>query len=115
MSQIRGLAKLEKQLMSIDGKTRRGIRRGANMILERSKPQVPVDTGRLKRSGKVTKIKGGARISYEARNPKTGYNYAPIQHENKYFKHRVGNAKYLEKPVQDNIGLLKAMIRSEIK
>lgn len=111
---MKGLKNIEKRLGNIKGKTEIGIQNGLNMILEQSKPYVPVDTGRLRDSGEVTKIPNGYQLKYEARNPKTGYNYAPIQHENLEFNHTVGQAKYLEAPLRKNMKLLKQMIVKEV-
>lgn len=86
-------------------RARKGIEAIANAIYVTSQTLVPVDTGRLKASGEVI-IEGGfgttiAYVSYEAFDPKTGYEYAPIQHEVLGFNHKIGQAKYLEDAVRE--------------
>lgn len=107
---IKGLNELQSSINSLDHKVDVGIENAMKMILRKSKPLVPVDTGKLKASGKVEKIPNGYRISYRALNKDTGYNYAPIQHDNLSFKHRVGQANYLAQPVQQNMNMIKAMV-----
>lgn len=112
--QVKGLQSLEVKLNQLPQRTMTGVKKAIDMIYSTSQPLVPVDTGRLKRSGKITKLKDGYRLHYRAENPKTGYNYAPIQHENMHFKHKVGQAKYLEKPVEMNMDKIKKIIATEV-
>lgn len=108
---LKGLRTLEKKLHRIPDATNRGVANAAYFIYRKSQPKVPVDTGRLKKSGKVTKLGNGVyEVSYHAENPKTGYNYAPIQHEHLGFKHKVGQAKYLEEPVRENMETIKRLV-----
>lgn len=96
-------------------------------------PLTPVDTGRLRESGKVEingeKITEGTKegdikilksgkdfenikndieikIIYDAESPE-GYKYSGIQHENLEFNHTEGQAKYLEVPFLNNIDKIK--------
>ena len=107
---IKGLSALQANINSLDYKLDRGIEQAMKMILRRSKPLVPVDTGALKKSGRITKIENGYEIRYHAENPKTGYNYAPIQHDNLEFTHRIGQDNYLAQPVQEKLPTIKAMV-----
>ncbi len=111
---VTGLKNLEAKLNAIPQKTMKGIEKAMGIIYNSSQPLVPVDTGRLKRSGKITQIKNGYQLKYKALNPKNGYDYAPIQHENTTFKHRVGQAKYLEKAVTMNMDKIKQVIVKEV-
>ena len=70
-------------------------------INRHTEPLVPYETGRLRAS--VMRPNGmliekdfmSQEIEYSARNPRTGFDYALIQHENFYYRHRVGQALYL--------------------
>ena len=112
--QVTGLKNLEAQINQIPNKTMQGIEKAMEIIYQSSQPLVPVDTGRLKRSGKITQIKNGYQLKYKALNPKNGYDYAPIQHENLKFNHKVGQAKYLETAVAVNMDKIKQVIVKEV-
>ena len=71
-----------------------------DIIDRHTRPLVPLETGRLRQSVMrpnmlVEKDFLSQEIEYSARNPRTGFDYALIQHENMYYKHRVGQALYL--------------------
>ena len=112
--QVKGLKELEAKISQIPNKTMKGIEKAMDIIYESSQPLVPVDTGRLKRSGKITRLKDGYQLKYRALNPKNKYNYAPIQHENMRFHHKVGQAKYLEQAVKMNMDRIKEVIVKEV-
>lgn len=112
--QVKGLNNLEVQINEIPQRTMKGVQLAIEHIYKMSQPLVPVDTGRLKRSGKITKLEDGYQLHYRAENPKTGYNYAPIQHENTHFKHKVGQAKYLESPIIRDMDKIKEIISTEV-
>ena len=111
---VTGLHKLENDINDIPNKTMKGIKKVMGIIYNESQLLVPVDTGRLKRSAEVREIKDGYELIYHAENPSNGYNYAPIQHENMYFKHKVGQAKYLEDAVKNNMDEIKQIIAEEV-
>lgn len=111
---VTGLKNLEAKINQLPQRTMKGIEKAMGIIYQSSQPLVPVDTGRLKRSGKITQIKDGYQLKYKALNPKSGYDYAPIQHENLKFKHRVGQAKYLEQAVVKNMSKIKEVISKEV-
>lgn len=90
---------LKKQVRQIKNATSEGLSAAAQHLLNQSLPLVPVDTGRLRASGKVTEASPLTKyVSYQAFDPNSGYEYAPIQHESLNYKHKVGQAKYLEDP-----------------
>lgn len=66
--------------------------------------EVPYKTGRLERSVRVSVSRDarrpGLNASASAIDPKTGENYAGIQHENTYFRHSKPGAKahYISDP-----------------
>lgn len=113
-----GIAKLEaefrKKLRQIDNATSEGLTLAAEHLLNASQPLVPVDTGRLKASGKVSSDGPSRRyVSYEAFDPNTGYEYAPLQHEALSFKHKIGQAKYLEDPFRVELNNMIEIIATE--
>ena len=81
-------------------------RGNARAILEASQPLVPVDTGALKRSGRVEKgkktssvlIYGGSGFT----NPRTGrvIDYAGYVHYRLDVKHPVGQAQFVGQPLR---------------
>lgn len=113
-----GLRELEiefaKKLKDIDKATGDGLTLAANHLLEASQPLVPIDTGRLVASGQMTEDGPLIRyVSYEALDPSTGYDYAPIQHEHLWFNHKVGQAKYLEEPFRNEMENMISIIAKE--
>lgn len=79
---------------------------GAQVLLAKSQPLVPVDQGTLVASGQVVRDGEGAAVVYSATNPEDGYNYAVIQHERLDFHHEHGQAKYLEQPMHTEAGAI---------
>lgn len=111
---VKGLKKLENYINEIPNRTMIGIEKSMTLIYNTSQPLVPVDTGALKRSGKIVKLPNGYNLIYHSENPINKYNYAPIQHENLTFKHKVGQAKYLENAVTINLTKIKDIIAKEV-
>ena len=72
-----------------------------DIIDKHTRPLVPLETGKLRQS--VMRRNGmliegdymSQEIEYSARNERTGFDYALIQHENFDYHHRVGQAMYL--------------------
>jgi hypothetical protein len=98
---LRGLKQLEENLNKLiddlDDITDEALDEIAQGIYDRSQKMVPVDTGRLKESGEIVQLgKLHWMVHYQAFDPLTGYEYAPIQHEVLDFHHEIGQAKYLE-------------------
>ena len=70
----------------------------AEMIKENTIPLTPVETTRLGKSYKWTVLTDNSRmkvvqVRMSALNPRTGYDYAWIQHENMLYDHSNTNAK----------------------
>ena len=79
----------------------------------------PVDTTRLRKSVEPEVIVKGNKIrglvTFSAKNPLTGYDYALIQHEDLSFNHpRGGQAKYLEQPLKENSTKYKKRIDKKV-
>ena len=81
-------------------------RGNALAILEASQPLVPVDTGALKRSGRVKPARKGASLLIYGgggfTNPKTKrkIDYAGYVHYRKDVKHPVGQAQFVGQPLR---------------
>ena len=105
-----------KKMKDVKKFTEQGLQDAAEHLLNRAIPLVPVDTGRLQRSGIVTSDGPNTRyVSFEAHDPITGYEYAPIQHENLYFKHEVGQAKFLEEPFISETDTMIDIIKKSVE
>ena len=111
---VTGLKNLENMINSAEQRSLKGIEQAIKIIYQESQPLVPVDAGALKRSGQITQIDKGYQLKYHSENPKNGYNYAPIQHENLTYHHKVGQAKYLEDAVKNNLDKIKQFIAEEV-
>ena len=97
--------KFYNDLVRVKEQTKRNVESDSFEILDiidrHTRPLVPLETGRLRQS--VMRPNGmlvegdfmSQEIEYSARNPKTGFDYALIQHENMYYHHDVGQALYL--------------------
>lgn len=114
---IRKLEKeFKKKVKDIEDGSSEGLVEAAKYLLELSQPLVPVDTGRLKESGKVVEEDSSTvYVTYEAFSPENGYEYAPIQHESLDFHHNIGQAKYLEEPFMTNIDNLVEIVAGKTK
>jgi len=66
----------------------------------------PVDTGALRKSAnpevKVKNNKVSGTVTFSAKNPINGYDYALIQHEVNFNHPKGGQWKYLETPLKQN-------------
>jgi hypothetical protein len=76
-----------------------GERAGAEVLLQKSQPLVPVEHGDLKASGRVEQGDDGAAVIYGVASP-DGYPYGIRQHEDTSLNHpNGGQAKFLEGPM----------------
>lgn len=97
--------KFYNDLVRVKEQTKKNVQADSYEILEiinkHTEPKVPLETGRLRAS--VMRPNGmliegdfmSQEIEYSARNPRTGFDYALIQHENFEYRHKVGQALYL--------------------
>ena len=72
-------------------------RGNARAILEASQPLVPVDTGALKRSGRVEPAPKGASVLVYGGGQ---IDYAGVVHYRLDVKHKVGQAQYVGQPLR---------------
>lgn len=105
---------------------REAVRAAAELVMSRSIPQVPVDTGALrdsnyiedvasdKREARVTFGYGGPNIQT---NPKTGKpttDYYLYVHERLDLHHPHGNAKFFEKPLIESLDELEETVGAKL-
>ena len=121
--------KFQNDLTKVKEQIKQNVASDSYEILEivnkHTEPKVPYETGRLRAS--VMRPNGmliegdfmSQEIEYSARNPRTGYDYAFIQHENLLYRHRVGQALYLREGMfesQDEVyRLIEKDVNSAIK
>lgn len=87
----------------------------AEVLLAKSRPLVPVDTGAMQASGRVEHGPAGAAVVYE-RSGADGYNVAARQHEDATLSHpKGGESHFLAKPMQSEQGALLAAMATVIR
>lgn len=96
------------------------VEEAAHLVLEESQRLVPVDTGALKASGRVTRDGLEAVISYGAedgagRNGQDTAAYAVPQHERLDFEHPHGQAKFLETPLHSQAPKVAEVLATELR
>lgn len=75
----------------------------AEAILADSQPLVPVESGALKASGKVTQEGSKATVSYDVVSDEDGYPYGIRQHEDLALHHpNGGQAHFLSQPMSSD-------------
>ena len=103
----RVLQNLNKQIGQIQGANEQGLRAAALVVQREAQKKTPVDTGNLKNSA-YTDSEGGkhpaAVIGYQAA-------YAPFVHEDLEARHTNGEAKFLEKALNENQGRILKIVQ----
>lgn len=95
-------------LAAIKSEGPKGVRDGAELLLDASNQRVPVDSGELKGSGEVISDGLTAAVSY-------GAAHALIVHEDMEAHHSRGQAKFLEAALAEEQRELLAAIAASIK
>lgn len=91
------------------------VQAGAHIILEASLPLVPVDTGDLKGSGRVSGQGLTAEISYDG-IASDGFDYGSKQHEDLTLHHpNGGEAKFLERPMHSEAAAVAAEVAAVLR
>ena len=91
----------------------------AEMIDLNTRPRVPVETERLRRSFKYVITEKTSdfielELGYDATDPKSGFTYAEYQHETTGLRHpRGGEAFYLFKGIKSSLGDAFDMIETD--
>jgi len=112
------------QLMKVYGKVgqivqkemKDALNKSAAVVERAAKKKTPVDSGHLRRSiQKSRKAKAGESKVFVGSDVR----YALKQHEGEHFKHRTGEAKFLDKALRENerkvMAFFKQMINNIIK
>lgn len=86
-----------------------GVESASDHVFQASQQLVPLESGRLMRSGKVTQTGKSAVISYDTV-------YACRQHEELTWRHSPGrSAKYLEIPMTMEISTVRGLYATAIR
>jgi hypothetical protein len=96
----------------------RALVREANEIMATSKSQfVPVDTGVLRASGAVNPPEYGSKgkVSITLGYGGSAVKYAIPQHENRRYRHTVGQWKYLETPALAATRAIRDGVNGELR
>lgn len=121
---VKNIGEMHRRLVGISQNIRKGagraIVKAGREIRDASQPKVPVDKGKLKRSvkGRVTLSEDTGRvkvvISYRAIDPRTGFDYAPWQHEITWYRHKKGTGpQYLHGPARKLAPKIKKWVIEE--
>ncbi len=122
----------ENLLASLDGVRARGeasipkiLYRIAEQIMTEAKAQTPVDTGNLRASGHVLPPEwignwvlvtlGFGGPAGKGKGQRKDAGYAVYVHEHLTARHKVGNAKYLERPMLAWASKLEAKIGADLR
>ena len=120
MFEYTGVDAMQRRAMSVatrlNAAAGTSLRRQGDAIMTRSKTEfVPVKTGALRDSGDVDgpeKIGTAWQVELKYGGPRAPY--ALVQHETPYYRHRVGQWKYLETPMLEAAGTLLAAVAADL-
>ncbi|MEU7340545.1 hypothetical protein [Streptomyces sp. NPDC007074] len=111
MSRARVVYNGDAALAAIRAGALRGVRLGAEHLLQVSRARVPIEEGTLERSGVVSVDESSltAAVSYDTP-------YAVRQHEELDYRHDAGReAKYLEKPFREESDTITEIIAAQVR
>lgn len=92
------------------------FRSEAGKILNRAKSLTPVDTGRLRDSGRLIEVKDGIAIAFGGMIVRgVDVDYAVYVHERTDQHHKVGQAKFLDRAVREARGRVGKAISDKMK
>ena len=92
------------------------LKDGAKQILDSAKLQTPVDDGELIGSATID-IEESYRsldIAVHYGSDNVSREYAVLQHENPFFRHPIGNYKFLENPFNQIAPTIMRELRSKV-
>lgn len=118
--QVSGVAEMQHRLLGVANRlsTSAGValyRQGAGIMRRSQSEFVPVKTGALKASGRVSgPLRYGRDWVVELIYGGPQAPYALTQHETPWFRHRVGQWKYLEQPLYEASATLLTEVASEM-
>ena len=86
--------------------------RQAQVVLDRSLGYVPVQTGTLRRSGRIEKSGRGTYFVIQVKYGGRGIPYAVYVHENPFSRHASPTCyKFLERAIRETAGTRAAMVK----
>ena len=91
---VQNMAESQKEAL------RNSLKKSANELLKYAREEVPEDTGFLKNTSYVEDLGNQFDVVFSATAGDRDYNYAWIQHEATWYRHRKGKAKYLSDPFE---------------
>lgn len=118
---ITGIPALKKKFLKLganfDFEMGRALYQEAWWIMGESKARfVPVDRGPLRASGHVMEPQKDAAGTYVVLGfGGPAVKYAVVQHESLHFKHKVGQAKYLERPALKRATVMDKKIAARLR
>jgi hypothetical protein len=117
---VKGFRELKKALKQQGPRAEQSLARAlfteGERIMTEAKRLTPVDTGALRASGHVQKPvirRGRIEVTLGFGGPSAPY--AVIVHENLNVRHQVGQAKFLEKPLNEAARGLAERIAAEVR
>lgn len=114
---IRGMGKVQRNIQKLarayPNAAVAAMYKEEERVMANAKGRTPVDTGMLRDSGHADPPK----IKMDVIQGRVGFdkNYAAAQHEHTEYHHTVGEAKYLEKAMNDEQGGMARRVETEIK
>lgn len=84
-------------------------------IVARAKPMAPKKSGALRKGIRYSTLNGRLYVYANAYNKRTGYDYAPIQHNNPSYQHSVGEYLFLTKAVNIETRNFKRRVTRRLK
>ena len=105
--------KLRKMARESPPKLKKGLRKAGNFLLRESRKITPIDTGDLRRSGRVRIVNENPawpELVVEYTMP-----YAIYVHEDPFAFHPVGQWKFLEQPAREYRHHMIYMVAEEFK
>jgi len=110
--------RMRKKAKESKEKLRRGMWKAGRFLLARTQELVPVDTGALKKSGKLLvneKHVGENVPAIVVTYGNDKVDYAIYQHENLDYFHNIGQAKFIEQPAREYRLTLIHIVEREFK
>lgn len=117
--QIQGLTQCQREIAQLAQKLGRAtvlaaLRAEAEIEMTEAKRRCPVDTGALRASGVVTEELRGTDAIVRLAFGGAAASYALFVHENLQALHRVGEAKFLERPLLEAVPYLADRVAARI-
>lgn len=101
---------LTREILALEHRTRGGVHKAALFAQGNSQKRCPVDTGAMKASANTT-MDGNEPIATIAYHQA----YAPFVHENLNAHHPTGEAKFLQRAIDQNHPTIIGIIKDEAR